>query len=123
KAPGSPPPPPPEPVRPPEPARVAEPAAQKAPEPVRMPPAATPAEYRERLQKAREQVANNQYAVSLEHYQGLIDGSQLLEETRADLRQLIEQNPGDPKLRRLLGDAHMRLGDLQAALDSYRSAL
>jgi chemotaxis protein histidine kinase CheA len=118
----------PEPVKPAQPAPAAQPAAQKAPEParpepVRMPPAATPAEYRERLQKAREQTANNQYAASLEHYQALIDGSQLLEETRGDLRQLSEQNPSDPKLRRLLGDTHMRLGDLQAALDSYRSAL
>ncbi len=122
----------PESIKPPEPVRPAEPVVQKVPEParpepVRTPPAAvpatTPADYRERLQTARTLTASNQYAASLEHYQGLIDASQLLEETRADLRQLVEQNQGDPKLRRLLGDTHMRLGDLQAALDSYRSAL
>jgi len=75
------------------------------------------------LQKARELVASNDHAASLEHYQGLIDASQLLEETRGDLRQLVEANPTDPRMRRLLGDTHMRLGDLQAALDTYRSAL
>ena len=57
------------------------------------------------------------------HYQALIDASVLLEETRGDLRDLVEKNPTDPRLHRMLGDAHMRLGDLQAALDTYRSAL
>ncbi len=80
-------------------------------------------EHHERLNQARELVASNQYTTSLQHYQYLIDSSQLLEETRGDLRELVEQNPSDPKLRRLLGDTHMRLGDLQAALDTYRSAL
>ena len=86
---------------------------------------ATPAgpEHQQSLQTARQLVASNQYGSSLEHYQSLIDSSQLLEETRGDLRQLVDQQPADPKLRRLLGDTHMRLGDLQAALDTYRSAL
>jgi cytochrome c-type biogenesis protein CcmH/NrfG len=76
-----------------------------------------------RLKQAREFVAGNQVAASLEHYQALIDGSQFLEESRADLRRLVDQNPKEPRLRRLLGDTHMRLGDLQAALDTYLSAL
>jgi predicted Zn-dependent protease len=80
-------------------------------------------EHAARLKQARELVTTNQYGASLEHYQGLIDSTQLLEETRGDLRDLVEKNPADPKLRRLLGDTHMRLGDLQAALDTYRSAL
>ncbi|HLY28172.1 MAG TPA: hypothetical protein VKQ72_17635, partial [Aggregatilineales bacterium] len=80
-------------------------------------------EHHERLKQAREFVSGNQYTNSLQHYQFLIDSAQLLEETRGDLRQLVEQNPSDPKLRRLLGDTHMRLGDLQSALDTYRSAL
>jgi uncharacterized protein HemY len=75
------------------------------------------------LKQARELATGNQLAASLEHYQALIDSAQLLEETRGDLRQLVERNPQEPKLRRLLGDTHMRLGDLQAALDMYRSAL
>jgi uncharacterized protein HemY len=75
------------------------------------------------LKQAREMATGNQLAASLERYQALIDSAQLLEETRGDLRQLVESNPKEPKLRRLLGDTHMRLGDLQAALDMYRSAL
>ena len=80
-------------------------------------------EHHGRLKQARELVASSQYSDSLPHYQTLIDASQLLEETRGDLRQLVDQNPADPRLRRLLGDTHMRLGDLQSALDTYRSAL
>jgi cytochrome c-type biogenesis protein CcmH/NrfG len=83
----------------------------------------TTPEHHGRLKQARELVASNQYADSLTHYQSLIDSSQLLEETRGDLRQLVDQNPADPRVRRLLGDTHMRLGDLQSALDTYRSAL
>jgi hypothetical protein len=75
------------------------------------------------LKQARSLVASGQHADSLQHYQSLIDQSQYLEETRADLRQLADSQPKDPRVRRLLVDTHMRLGDLQAALDTYRSAL
>lgn len=122
----------PEPVKRPEPAPVA-PAAvpvvappprpsTPAPAPARISPPPT-GEQMGFLKQARELAASNQFVVSLEHYQVLIDAGQLLEETRGDLRQLVESNPKEPKLRRLLGDTHMRLGDLQAALDMYRSAL
>jgi hypothetical protein len=101
-----------------------QPAPQPVPQPVARPAAASPTiDHPARLKQARELVTTNQYAASLEHYQVLIDSGQLLEETRGDLRDLVEKNPADPKLRRLLGDTHMRLGDLQAALDAYRSAL
>jgi hypothetical protein len=114
----------PEPVRPPAPAPSAPPPrpAAPAPAPVRISPPPT-GEQMNFLKQARELATGNQLAASLEHYQALIDSAQLLEETRGDLRQLVERNPQEPKLRRLLGDTHMRLGDLQAALDMYRSAL
>ncbi|HVO44661.1 MAG TPA: hypothetical protein VMT34_18670 [Aggregatilineales bacterium] len=87
-------------------------------------PAAVPApEHHARLRQARQLVDTGQDSASLEHYQALVDSAQLLEETRADLRGLVEKNPKEPRIRRLLGDTHMRLGDLQAALDTYRSAL
>jgi tetratricopeptide (TPR) repeat protein len=126
---------PPEPAPMPEPVQAA-PVPQPMPQPTPQPlpeatprpapqPAAAPAgiDHPVRLKQARELVTTNQYAASLEHYQALIDSGQLLEESRGDLRDLVEKNPADPKLRRLLGDTHMRLGDLQAALDAYRSAL
>jgi hypothetical protein len=101
----------PAPSRPAQPARPVAPVGPASPEHIAI------------LTQARELVASSQQSASLEHYQRLIDASQLLEETRGDLRDLVQANPTDPRLRRLLGDTHMRLGDLQAALDTYRSAL
>ncbi len=101
-------------------ARAAEPEPQPVPEP-ELP--MRKAELSQVLQQARQQVAQGQVLPALEHYQQLVDAMQNLEEVRADLRQLVEQHPKEPKLRRLLGDTHMRLGDLQAALDAYLTAL
>ncbi len=112
----------PPPAVPPKPVEQPAPVAA-APAPAPTVPQAAPVEHGERLKQARELIASSQYSASLQHYQALIDASQLLEETRGDLRQLVDQNPKEPRLRRMLGDTHMRLGDLQAALDTYRSAL
>jgi tetratricopeptide (TPR) repeat protein len=110
--------PPPAPVAPPvaapAPARLARVGRQRTPR-VENPPVL--------LNTAREQATTGSVLPALESYQQLIDHSEMLEETRADLRQLAEQNPKEPKIFRLLGDTHMRLGDLQAALDTYLSAL
>jgi len=117
---------PPAPVRQPESVPVqAEvvPAPPPRREPVRPTPPPATGNYAGVLQRARELVASEQHDQGLQHYQTLIDNSQLLEETRSDLRQLIDQNPSNPRLHRLLGDTHMRLGDLQEALDTYRKAL
>jgi hypothetical protein len=105
-------------------ARVAPPEPAKPAEPV-LPPITSPAlpEHAAALTSARQLIEQNQLAQALEKYQALIDNSQLLEETRGDLRNLVAQQPKEPKLYRLLGDAHMRLGDLQSALDTYLSAL
>jgi cytochrome c-type biogenesis protein CcmH/NrfG len=75
------------------------------------------------LGQARQSLVANNLTGAMQHYQSLIDVSQLLEETRSDLSHLVEANPEEPRLHRMLGDTHMRLGDLQAALDAYRSAL
>jgi hypothetical protein len=97
--------------------------------PVSEPPAPQPAAapifgaIGDMLRRARELMIGEQVNPALEVYQRLIDSSQALEETRADLRKLAEAQPKEPKVRRLLGDTHMRLGDLQSALDAYRSAL
>ena len=103
-------------------ARPAEPlpAPKAEPQPA---PTAPPARRVASLQQARQQVVQGQVLPALESYQALIDNMENLEEVRADLRQLVEQHPKEPKVRRLLGDTHMRLGDLQAALDAYLTAL
>ncbi|MFN7209784.1 MAG: tetratricopeptide repeat protein, partial [Aggregatilineales bacterium] len=100
-------------------ARPAEPPPAPEPEPQPAPPARRVAS----LQQARQQVVQGQVLPALESYQALIDNMENLEEVRADLRRLVEQHPKEPKVRRLLGDTHMRLGDLQAALDAYLTAL
>ena len=109
---------------------VRPPWLQPVHEPVRRPaepPAPVPArEWRDMpvaLSQARQWVQQGQIQPALEQYQTLVDSAQLLEETRADLRTLAEQHPTEPKVFRLLGDTYMRLGDLQAALDTYLSAL
>jgi uncharacterized protein HemY len=75
------------------------------------------------LGTARQLVAKRELTPALEHYQQLIDHATNLEEVRGDLRQLAAEYPKEPKVMRLLGDAHMRLGDLQAALETYLNAL
>ncbi len=113
----------------PPPAPVAQPApAYVPPTPPPTPPAPAPAPMRSAavaasLGQARQQVAAGQVLPALESYQALVDSMENLEDVRADLRQLAEQHPKEPKVRRLLGDTHMRLGDLQAALDTYLNAL
>jgi hypothetical protein len=100
-----------------------EPEPQVAPPPVPEPPPVRRVAPAARLQQARQQVAQGQVLTALESYQALVDSMENLEEVRADLRQLAERHPKEPKVRRLLGDTHMRLGDLQAALDAYLTAL
>ncbi len=113
-------------AEPPAPAPIPEPAPAYVPPPA--PPAPAPAPVRSAtvaasLSQARQQVAAGQVLPALESYQALVDSMESLEDVRADLRQLAEQHPKEPKVRRLLGDTHMRLGDLQAALDTYLNAL
>lgn len=76
-----------------------------------------------RLELARALHAHQELAPSMDQYEVLIDNAQLLEDVSNDLIRLVEVYPEKPRVRRLLGDAYMRQGKLQAALDAYRSAL
>jgi len=76
-----------------------------------------------RLGLARALSTNQQVPASLDHYDVLIDTQQLLQDVLGDLTGLMSSQPENPRVRRLLGDAYMRLGRLQDALDAYRSAL
>lgn len=75
------------------------------------------------LQAARQAVKQGTLQPALAQYQVLVDQQDALEEVRNDLKALAAQNPKEPSVLRLLGDTHMRLGDLQAALDVYLNAL
>jgi tetratricopeptide (TPR) repeat protein len=134
------PPPAPEPVAPAPPpvTRAVPPAAPVAPAPVKAAPTVPPGEffetYRQRLEAdpddhpsrlglARALRASQEWVSSLDHYEALIETSQLLQDVSGDLISVVEQQPKTPRARRLLGDAYMRQGMLQEALDAYRSAL
>jgi tetratricopeptide (TPR) repeat protein len=82
-----------------------------------------PNDHVNRLAMARALRAERVMASSLDQYEYLIEMSQLLGDVSADLDQLAQENPSDPRMRRLLGDTYMRQGMLQQALDAYRSAL
>jgi uncharacterized protein HemY len=100
------------------------PAPRPAPEPEPAPVApARLGEPRTRLQEAREHVTRGAAAPALVVYQALVDDGEMLAETRDDLLRLVESQPKEPKVLRLLGDTYMRLGELQTALETYLSAL
>ncbi len=75
------------------------------------------------LQSARTLIAANQHLDSLHHLEPLVDSGHQLDDVVTELQKVVAAQPKSPRARRLLGDAHMRQGDLQKALDSYRSAL
>ncbi len=114
-------------VEPPPPVPVSQPvmaAPPPPPQPVLPPiPAPTSIEHTQRLQQARTLIAQQQYKDSLPHYQSLIDSEVHLDDVISDMQTVIAAQPDDPRSRRLLGDAHLRKGNLQSALDAYRSAL
>jgi tetratricopeptide (TPR) repeat protein len=84
---------------------------------------ADPNDHASRLAFARALRDGQQVAPSLDQYESLIESAQLLEDVTNDLGSLAEAQPDTARVRRLLGDAHMRRGMLQEALDAYRSAL
>lgn len=84
---------------------------------------AAPDDHDARLGLARALFAKQQVGPSLDHYDCLIDAAQLLDDVSNDLSIHLGEHPGEPRLRRLLGDSYMRRGLLQQALEAYRDAL
>lgn len=56
-------------------------------------------------------------------YEELVRRNVLMDDVISDLEKAIEDNPDHVNLIRLLGDAHMKSGNLQKALKLYRQAL
>ena len=102
---------------------------QPTPQPTVAAPTAAPvtpeiaANHAQRLRHARELVSQNRHMDSLTHYESLIDDNAALDDVITDMRTLVSTQPKEPRVRRLLGDAHLRQGNLQEALDTYRGAL
>ena len=75
-----------------------------------------------RLDAARQALQERDYATVLDSYGRLLDGDEGLAVIIDDLEQASSLHR-EPRLVRLLGDAYMRDGQLQNAIDSYRRAL
>jgi len=77
------------------------------------------------INSARGKVQADDLPAALGYYETLLSTSAGLEWVVSDMRELIAQAQyqGIPSLHRVLGDALMRQGRLDAALDVYRHAL
>ena len=77
------------------------------------------------INSARGKVEADDLPAALLDYETLLTTSAGLEWVVSDMRELIAQSQyqGIPSLHRVLGDALMRQGQLEAALDVYRHAL
>jgi hypothetical protein len=74
------------------------------------------------LNMARQALAKGQYDQAMDRYRSLVEEGQGLGALIADLETATEEHR-QPLLRRLLGDAYVRNGQLQRALETYRIAL
>lgn len=77
----------------------------------------------EKLESARQAVTSGNLDDALSSYQELVDAGGGLMTLIADLKTAVVEHEEQPLLRHLLGDAYMRNGQLQKALETYRSAL
>ncbi|MCB8922625.1 MAG: tetratricopeptide repeat protein [Ardenticatenaceae bacterium] len=77
----------------------------------------------DKLNAAREAASSGDVDEAMQAYQELVESGQGLSILIADLETAVQQHPKQPAMRRLLGDAYMRNGQLQKALDTYRQAL
>ncbi len=76
-----------------------------------------------RLGVAQQALATGQFEAALADYAALVETGEGLNTIIADLEVATGQHRDQPLLRRTLGDAYMRNGQLQKALETYRQAL
>lgn len=84
---------------------------------------ANPADYDALLGMARGWMHLSDLNAARGAYDELIRAGALLDQVVPDLTQVTEDRPDDVDFMRLLGDAHMKAGNLQKALKLYRQAL
>lgn len=112
---------------------VAQPAAAKPPAPQSAAPrpAASPVpvpQYAqinaaEVLASARQKLSGGDLDGSLLDYEAIVRANTQLDVVVADLSPVMQRESKNPAIYRVLGDALMRQGRLQDALDTYRKAL
>jgi len=80
-------------------------------------------DYQARIELARAFWNMGNIDEAVEHYTRLIRGSDLLDQVINDLKTYTDQKPDDPRPLQTLGDAYMKEGDLDRALDAYKQAM
>jgi competence ComEA-like helix-hairpin-helix protein len=78
--------------------------------------------YQVTLIQARNALIQGQSAQALIHYSSLIKSQQALPDVIQDLNEALYRFPVDVSFWEALGDAHVRIGHLQDALDAYTKA-
>ena len=109
------------------PAEVAEPALAAEPVPTRKLEAVRvedlPKDAAARLSMARSAQNAGDWSEALTIYETLVSSTEMLDSVIDNLKVGIRRHPDDPNAYQLLGDACVRHGRLQDALQAYRSAL
>jgi tetratricopeptide (TPR) repeat protein len=104
-----------------EPVLEARETAFEAPEEVAMDQAET--HDVEQLEAARSAVETGDWAAVASEYEALIESGEGMALLISDLETSVETHQHQPILKRLLGDAYVRDGQLERAVDIYRQAL
>jgi uncharacterized protein HemY len=76
-----------------------------------------------KLREARSAMNSGDHERALRHYGELMESGANLSVLIGDLETAAGRYSRQPLITRLLGDAYMRNGQLQKALDMYRRAL
>jgi hypothetical protein len=84
---------------------------------------ANPDDHSALLDMARGHIQLGDLHAAHNTYEELVRRNVMMDEVIFDLEKVIEDNPDHVELTRLLGDAHMKSGNLQKALKLYRQAL
>jgi tetratricopeptide (TPR) repeat protein len=99
------------------------PVAREKPAPP-TPPTRVPANKHEaKLFEAQEAAGRGELPIAMKHYEKLVQSGQLVDAVIEDLEELARTHPDDHTVYQLLGDAYMKDGRLQRALETYQLAL
>ncbi len=93
------------------------------PEPETPAEIAIPEEASERLEQARVARDAGNIDEALQYYENLVSSGLQLDRVIEDIKQTIKSYPANAMLYQVMGDAMMKDGRLQSALDAYRTAL
>ena len=85
--------------------------------------AARPDDHRSRLALARAYRDEERWDDALAQYGKLVKAGALVDAVIEDLEQVVAQQTANHATYLLLGDAYMKDGRLQQALDTYREAM